>query len=80
MSEKPNYDKDGSFDDPVVRCCDCNKLVYKAQIRKFGKCPGCGNRRVRNVQVLSPEEIAGLKFRKVDPRFLKLFEEVDDEN
>ena len=77
MSKKPNYDKDGPFDDPIVRCCDCNKIIYKAQLRQYGMCPACGNRRVRNVQVVSPEEMAELRFRKVDPEFLALFSEVD---
>ncbi len=78
MSEQPNYDKDGPFGDPIVMCCDCNKIIYKAQIKKMGMCPGCGNKRVRNVQVMSEEEMAELKFRKVDPKFLELFGEVDE--
>lgn len=80
MSEELKYSKDGPFDDPVVRCCDCSKLVPKAQIKKHGMCLGCGNRRVRNVQTLSESEMAELKAKKVDPVFLALFEGIEDED
>jgi len=75
---KPNYDKDGPFGDPIVRCCDCSKIVYRTQVQKFGQCPKCGNRRVRNVSTLSEEEMAELKKKDVDPEFLALFEGVSD--
>lgn len=78
MSEKPIYDKDGPFEDPIIRCTECSGIVHRTQIRKFGSCPKCGNRRVRNVLSLSEEEMAKLKEEGVDPGFLILFEGVDD--
>ncbi len=72
------YDKDGPFVDPVVRCTDCGKLVWRDTIREHGMCLKCGNKRMRNALTLSGEEMALLKEKNVDAEFLALFEGVED--
>lgn len=66
MSEK--------FDDPVVRCTDCQTLITRDEIRKFGMCPSCGTRRMRNVVVLSAKEMQELRNKDISPEFLAEFE------
>ena len=75
----PKYDKDGPFMDPIVRCCDCQKLILRPQIKKFYGCPRCGNKRVRNVLAMTESEMDWLKKKKVDPDFIALFEGVEDD-
>lgn len=72
------YVKDGPFNDPVVRCDSCQALVLVEEIKVLGSCTSCGNRRVRNVQVMKPDEMADLRHRGVDEGFLVLFEEVSN--
>jgi len=73
------WDRTGpEFTDPVVRCCDCQRLVTREEVRKHGMCPGCGNRRMRNVLVLSDKEMADLDRKGVSPEFLALFEVRND--
>jgi predicted nucleic acid-binding Zn-ribbon protein len=72
------YSKDGAFEDPVIRCTECQNLIFRRQIEKFGGCPKCGNRRMRNVLNLTKEEMEMLRTKQVDENFLKLFEEVSD--
>jgi Zn finger protein HypA/HybF involved in hydrogenase expression len=67
-----------SFTDPVVRCTDCQRLITRAEIRKYGLCPDCGNKRVRNVLVLSGKEVERLKEMDIDPAFLAEFTAVDN--
>lgn len=62
------------FNDPVVRCTDCQAIVTRDDIRKFGMCPKCGTRRMRNVVVLNAKEMQDLKNADVDPAFLAEFE------
>jgi len=76
----PKYDVDGPFMDPIVRCCDCAKIIMREAIKKFGSCPSCGNRRVRNVLSMTPEEFEKLKEKNIDPDYLALFEGVEDED
>lgn len=71
------YDKDAEFADPVVRCDSCNAVILVETIKKLGMCK-CGNRRIRNVQMLNGEELTQLKNWGVDPDFLALFEERTD--
>ena len=73
------YDKDGPFNDPVIRCCDCQALIYRTVLRDKGTCPKCGNRRVRNVLAMSDEEMVALKRDEVDPEFLALFQEKEND-
>jgi Zn finger protein HypA/HybF involved in hydrogenase expression len=62
------------FTDPVVRCADCQALVTREEVRKFGMCPLCGNRRMRNVLVLSEKEMSTLRRKGVGEEFLAEFE------
>ena len=78
MDIPKKYDTEGPFDDPIVRCCDCSKIVTRVAIKKFGSCPHCGNRRVRNVLAMTEEEMNKLKDQGVDPVFIALFEGVED--
>ncbi len=64
------------FNDPVVRCTDCQRLASREELRKLGMCPDCGNKRFRNVLVLSKKEHDGLEANGVDPDFLAQFEVV----
>lgn len=65
-----------SFTDPVVRCTECQTMIFRDQIYEFGCCPKCGNRRVRNVLNMSPEERDEIN-NKGFGDFLELFEEVE---
>ena len=76
------------FLDPILRCDDCSNLVHREFITKRGCCNHCGNRRLKNVQLLQEEEYRkieahtydfGLKKWEVDSEFLKLFEGMEDE-
>ena len=46
------------FNDPVLRCDSCQKLVKRADLHKFGCCPACGNKRVRNLTIFNDVERA----------------------
>lgn len=72
------YSNDGEFTDPIVRCCECSNLITREKIGKFGGCPKCGNKRVRNVLNMTDVEINDLRQRGVDEEFLALFEGVVD--
>ncbi len=76
---KEKYHRDAKFDDPIVRCTECQAIVHRGVIAETGGCDKCGNRRVRNVLTLSVEEMDELKKKNVDPVFLALFEESGDE-
>lgn len=62
------------FSDPVVRCDSCQSLIRRETIKDSGCCDSCGNRRVRNVQVIKENEMKQLKEWNIDPQFLALFE------
>ena len=66
------YDKDAPFNDPVVRCDSCNKIIKLETLKDLGMCP-CGNRKIRNLQTFSKEEEAQMLEWGVDPTFLALF-------
>jgi predicted nucleic acid-binding Zn-ribbon protein len=72
------YSKDGEFTDPIVRCCECSNIIVRKNIGKFGGCPKCGNRRVRNVLNMTDEEMDSLRNKGIDEEFLSLFEGVSD--
>ena len=61
------------MDDPIVRCTECQRLIFMEEIRDVGMCPGCGCKRVRDVRVLNDQEIAELKAKDIDPDFLAIF-------
>jgi hypothetical protein len=66
-----------SFTDPVVRCTECQLMVTREEVQKHGCCPGCGNRRMRNVLNMSSEERTRLRGMGCED-FLALFEEVSE--
>ena len=72
MADK--YDPKGPFNDPVVRCDACQKLLLRAGLTKIGCCEHCGNRRVRNLTVFNEKELEQMKAWNVDPEFIALFE------
>jgi hypothetical protein len=72
------YTVDGPFNDPVVRCCECQSLIHRGTISKQGCCPGCGSKRVKSAINFSEKEMETLKKSGIDPEFLKLFEPNED--
>ena len=44
------------FNDPVLRCDSCSKIVKRSSLHKFGSCPDCGNKRIRNLTIFNSEE------------------------
>lgn len=72
--ESEKYGKDGAFEDPVVRCESCHKLVRVEVLCQRGRC-ACGATRVRNVESMTEEEAGQLREEwHIDPAFLALFE------
>ena len=68
------YGKDGPFLDPIVRCDKCNKILMVSYLQQEGRCPHCGNRRIRNLLNFNFWEYLKMRFVwKVDPKFLKVF-------
>lgn len=63
--------------DPVLRCDSCNKLVKLETLHNLGCCDSCGNKRVRNVTVLSPVEREQVEEWRFDD-FLAQFEPTDE--
>lgn len=70
-----DYGKDGAFNDPVVRCDKCNKILLLEQIKREGSCPWCGARRIRNLLNMTGEEFSQMKTWAVPEEFLALFQE-----
>jgi Zn finger protein HypA/HybF involved in hydrogenase expression len=75
----PKYHVDGPFEDPLIRCNNCGTLHMTEKWKKKGYCSKCGNRRCRNVIHLTDEEFIICRNWPVDPDFMKLFEQVDDD-
>ncbi len=63
--EDLNFDSDTSntepFDDPVLRCDSCNKLIKRKTLHTIGACSHCGNKRIRNVTLFNGEEKAQME-------------------
>lgn len=70
------YESDGPFQDPVVRCDSCQRIILVTKLREMGNCI-CGARKVRNLKGYNEKEEALMKEWEVDPNFLKLFEPID---
>jgi DNA-directed RNA polymerase subunit RPC12/RpoP len=67
------YDKEAPFEDPVVRCDSCGRLLLMKDVHKNGLC-GCGNRKVRAILAFNLREYLKMRFWwKVDPDYLKTF-------
>jgi hypothetical protein len=71
------YDEDKDFNDPVVRCTACVKILFREDLQKAGKCIYCGCRKVMSLDVVSDSEIKLLKNKKIDPNFIALFEPIE---
>ena len=67
------------FNEPVLRCDSCNKIVSKGTITALGLCNHCGNKRFRPVDVIGELELMQIKKLDGSEAFLELFEEVPDE-
>ncbi len=77
------YDGD-EFQDPILRCDACNKLVHRKWIAHHAGCNHCGNRRFRNVRGMNEAEELnplragtydlGLADYEIDPEWFDLFE------
>ena len=70
-----DYGKDGPFNDPVVRCDKCSKILLLEKIRQDGVCPHCGARRIRNLLAYNDEELSQMKRWAVPNEFIALFQE-----
>lgn len=68
------YHKDAPFQDPLVRCYHCRRLMKTEDLTRNGRC-GCGSHRVRNVLNMSRDEFEWAEAHNIDPEFLDLFEE-----
>jgi hypothetical protein len=76
------------MEEPLVRCDGCQSLVSVVQLRKLGCCHSCGNRRYKNVQLLSEDEERQLRDKTYQfgrgrwpegiEEFLQLFEGVEE--
>ena len=70
------YSKDGPFTEPLVRCDSCQKIVKVDMLKQLGMCV-CGNRRVRSIKTLTPEEMESVRKMEIDPHWIALFEPVE---
>jgi predicted RNA-binding Zn-ribbon protein involved in translation (DUF1610 family) len=71
------YPVDGPFQEPVLRCDSCVKLVLAATLREVGMCPHCGNTRVRNARTMNDDDFVKanewVSQGLLDPDWLHLF-------
>lgn len=76
-----------NFNDPIVRCDACNRIVHRVYISHRAGCNSCGNKRFRSLTGLSQEEFTalengtydlGLKSYTIDPDYLSLFEDCEE--
>lgn len=52
---------DEGFNEPVLRCLDCGKVVELHLLTKYGMCTHCGSRQVKALQTMSEDEYGWLK-------------------
>jgi predicted RNA-binding Zn-ribbon protein involved in translation (DUF1610 family) len=75
------YPKDGEFKEPVLMCDSCAVVVLRTDVHRLGKCPECGNKRVRVcLQLNDANRLRVMKWqedRVIDPLWIYLFEEDD---
>jgi len=48
--------ENGEFNDPVLRCDSCTKLVKRTTLHNLGCCGLCGNKRIRALDVFNEDE------------------------
>jgi len=65
------------FDDPVLRCDSCQKLVRRITLHKLGCCNHCGNKRMRNLTIFNDEEKAKMEAWGFED-FVNEYEPVDE--
>ena len=87
---KIDYSDEGEFNDPIVRCYECAKLVHRIWLAERGGCNHCGARRVKRIMNFKEEEMKKIldgtadfnvgkdKWFPVDPDFLTLFKEEEE--
>lgn len=66
------YSKDGEFNEPVVRCDSCQRIMQVNILKQLGCC-ACGNRRMRSLTTFTGEELEQMKSWNIDPDFIALF-------
>jgi len=75
------------FNDPIVRCEGCAKLVHRKYISKIGGCNHCGNKRFKSLRGLTGDEFKAIsegtydfsmKSYTIDPDYLEMFEETEE--
>jgi len=65
----------GNFQEPVLRCDRCEKLILGTDIHLKGMCPHCGNRRVRSLAGYTLMEYIKMRWWwQVDPDFFREFQ------
>lgn len=67
------YDGD-EFNDPIVRCTECQKMLFREELAHTGGCT-CGCRKVRNVISVNESEMKLLQNKNIDPEFIAMFAE-----
>lgn len=79
LSAARKYSVDGPFNEPVLRCDSCARLILATTLKDLGMCPHCSNARFRNVRTMSEEDIQKAKDWAdkgiIDPEWLNLFKE-----
>jgi hypothetical protein len=68
------YSKDGEFNEPVVRCDCCGKLLLMDVLRREGRCDKCGHRKIKNLFGFDKTEYEQMLAWGIDPEFLALFQ------
>lgn len=71
------YESDAPFQDPVVRCDSCQRILMVSKLKELGGCV-CGSRKVRNLKGFDDKEQALMQEWGVDPVFINLFEPLAD--
>lgn len=78
--EKEIKSENEGFNEPVLRCDSCKKMVVKDTINEIGMCNYCGNKRFRPVDVFNDDELVQIKKLDNSENFLMLFKEADIED
>ena len=72
------YSDDGAFNDPVVRCYECNKIVKLETVKTIGRCEHCGARKIKKMHNMNGDELNQMVEWGIDPDFLALFAPVEE--
>jgi hypothetical protein len=67
------YNKNDPFQDPVLRCDGCKKIIRREEIQKTGSCT-CGHKKVANLMSFNLREYLRMRYLwRIDPEFLAMF-------